>query len=213
MERVRDVERTAQHEANIEAACIVVPPPGLPYCQPISPLIPQLSTNNNNHSHTTIGTVVLILPGTLDYTKLNSFMAGILWPNQDEDERVLKKRLEAVMAIDALKVTNDSNGNDNSTEPPKPLDISEPNTNEPNTMQLFRVKGILSVRDDTTQSPETNTNTDRQYILQAVNDLWDIRPCDSSIWQLSEERYSKLIFIGKFLNWTVLEDGLKSCLV
>eukprot|EP00592_Proboscia_alata_P018200 CAMPEP_0194423388 /NCGR_PEP_ID=MMETSP0176-20130528/22598_1 /TAXON_ID=216777 /ORGANISM="Proboscia alata, Strain PI-D3" /LENGTH=76 /DNA_ID=CAMNT_0039232555 /DNA_START=123 /DNA_END=350 /DNA_ORIENTATION=+ len=76
------------------------------------------------------------------------------------------------MAMDALKLTN-SNGN-------LALNTIEPNKNEPSTMQLFWVKGILSVWDDTTNTEPINTTnetskTDRQYILQAVNDLWDIR--------------------------------------
>mmetsp|Transcript_53864 Transcript_53864/g.64809 ORF Transcript_53864/g.64809 Transcript_53864/m.64809 type:complete len:121 (+) Transcript_53864:256-618(+) len=119
------------------------------------------------------------------------------------------------MAMDALNLA--SGNNPNNAEEKTSLSISnELAQDKPNTMQLFRVKGILSVRDDTT-IPEstltfTNNDTDRQYILQAVNDLWDIRPCDSSTWEPSEERFSKLIFIGKFLNRTVLEAGLKSCL-
>ncbi|MEY8827694.1 GTP-binding protein [Sedimentitalea sp. XS_ASV28] len=64
---------------------------------------------------------------------------------------------------------------------------------------VFRTKGILSVAGE-----------DRFYVLQAVHQLFDLRP--DHPWQ-DEERRSKIVFIGRDLDRDEIERKLASCLV
>ena len=53
------------------------------------------------HTHTgAVSTVAFVEQGTMDYEKLNAFLASTLWPNQDERDEVLRSRLEQQMAHD-----------------------------------------------------------------------------------------------------------------
>lgn len=87
---------------------------------------------------------------------------------------------------------------------------------------MVRSKDILSVR-HTTGSTDNNDNTiinrdlgdehgmDRhKYIVQVVNDLWEIYPCGEDFsFEVEEERVCKVVVIGKNLD----VKGLRRCLV
>ena len=48
-----------------------------------------------SHTHTSaVGTVALVKEGSVDLTLVNRWLASILWPNQDEQDRVLRARIE-----------------------------------------------------------------------------------------------------------------------
>ncbi|MBN7784320.1 GTP-binding protein [Ponticoccus gilvus] len=64
---------------------------------------------------------------------------------------------------------------------------------------IFRTKGILAVAGD-----------DRFYVLQAVHQLFDLRP--DHPWQ-DETRRSKIVFIGRDLDRDEIGRKLSSCLV
>ena len=60
------------------------------------------------------------------------------------------------------------------------------------TPQIFRMKGIISV-----------VNDDKKYILQAVNDLFECEPLDDEtegMWRKEEERISRIVVIGRYLD-------------
>lgn len=61
---------------------------------------------------------------------------------------------------------------------------------------LYRMKGILRM-----------SHTDKALILQGVRSLYNWRYGDS--WQAEEQ--SRIVFIGKGLNWQAIADGLQRC--
>ena len=64
---------------------------------------------------------------------------------------------------------------------------------------IFRMKGVLSID----QSP-------RRFVFQGVHMLFDGQP--DRLWG-DEERVNKLIFIGRHLDRSELEEGFRACLV
>jgi G3E family GTPase len=64
---------------------------------------------------------------------------------------------------------------------------------------LFRIKGILSVKNDP-----------RRFVFQGVHMQLDGRM--DRPWKPGETRQNTLVFIGRNLNRTQLEEGLRSCL-
>ena len=138
-----------------------------------------------NHFHTnSISTVVLVCRGSAYLKLVDSWLAEILWPNQDEQ-----------------KVSNSINHS------------------ESNCFSIFRIKGILSVAySSETREPAivgaSDRLDDRRYIVQAVNDLWEIHPASSTLnWTSSEERCCKIVLIGRNLDQAELEKGFKACMV
>ena len=88
-------------------------------------------------------------------------------------------------------------------------------------MLIFRVKGIISSFhqdfEDLDDGDEEHLDSDgldrRKYIVQAVNDLWDIKPTSSQYWDLEEKRICKLVLIGRNLNSNGLSAGFKECFI
>jgi len=64
---------------------------------------------------------------------------------------------------------------------------------------IFRMKGILSIKDDA-----------RRFVFQGVHMLFDGRP--DREWG-SEQRHNSLIFIGRNLDRAALNEGFRQCLV
>ena len=165
----------------------------------------------SSHSHTnSIGTLALIKKGSVDLKKVNTWLASILWPDQDEDDRVLKAQLDNLEKLD--QITTD--------------ELIEHRREKllGGTMHIFRVKGILSVihplgyEDERMGLIEENGLDKRRYIVQAVNDLWDILPASDSLnWSstngVPEDRISKLVVIGRHLNRKELLKGFKACFI
>jgi G3E family GTPase len=164
------------------------------FCMPVAPTPPAASS----HKHTTaVATVSLNCPGTVDLQKINSWLASILWPNQDEKDKVLRARLE-------------------STETP-----THKRKAESTTMQLFRVKGILSVKHSNLEEEDrpfvhdiTSAVDARRFIVQAVYDLWEIHPASEDLsWGTGEERSCKLVIIGRHLQQDELNRGFQACII
>jgi G3E family GTPase len=63
---------------------------------------------------------------------------------------------------------------------------------------IFRMKGVLSVR-----------GWDQRFVFQGVHMLFDGRP--DRLWG-TELRHNKMIFIGRNLDRTALEEGFRACL-
>lgn len=74
--------------------------------------------------------------------------------------------------------------------------ISELRTHQAET--LFRMKGVLAVK-----------NQDQRYVLQGVHSLIEFRAAHP--WG-NEPRSSKIVFIGRNLDRTALNDGFQACL-
>ena len=134
-------------------------------------------------------------------------MADILWPNQDESDKILSARLEEDYSPDA---SGDGRQRDE--------------------QKIYRVKGILSVRHAVDQTgtvapddwAEEGASVDfvspddgldrRRYIVQAVNDLWDVLPASQNLcWGADETRCCKVVVIGKWLNESQLQEGFREC--
>lgn len=164
-----------------------------------------LPASEQQHQHTSnVRTLALVKDGSVDLRKMNQWLASLLWPNQDVQDKVLRARLE-----------------DNSTQP-----NSHSKLPESDAMKLFRIKGILSVRHNDVIDEDRDFVDDkcvdiRRYIVQAVHDLWEIHPANEHLnWDqpiegqnVLETRSCKLIFIGRFLNHEVLTKSFERCFV
>jgi G3E family GTPase len=161
------------------------------------------------HKHTAaIKTLALQHTGSVDLSKLNQWLAQVLWPNQDETDKVLTAMLK------------DPNHHAKSTT-----------TDEDNkSTEIFRIKGIVSVQytseedmDDTDKAYVTSSTGSttggllldrRRYIVQAVHDLWEVHPASDDLqWEEDELREGKLVLIGKYLQRDVLQQGFLSCFI
>ena len=156
---------------------------------------------HTHHTHTTaVGTVALVRNGSVDLSRMNKWLATILWPNQDEQDKVLRARLEQ----DGIPVMTSSSSE----------------------MQIFRIKGILSVGHVDVSDVDIEPYVDeqgldsRRYIVQAVHDLWEIHPASDDLqWDrpldgqdtLLPVRTCKLVLIGRFLHEDDLRTGFNSC--
>jgi G3E family GTPase len=65
---------------------------------------------------------------------------------------------------------------------------------------IFRMKGILNV-----------DNEDRRFVFQGVHMTLDGRP--GKPWKPTETRTNELIFIGRNLNESELQEGFLTCLM
>jgi G3E family GTPase len=173
------------------------------------------SHHHHHHTHTkNVSATCLKLHQPVDLEKIHHWLASILWPNQDENDRVLRARIENDEGTTSTAVSSKQ---------------SESNP-FPSEQVIFRVKGILEVRhlarnydDDRQRVTEETTSMSafldedgrdrRKYIVQAVHDLWDVFP-SSTLWATDVdevERYSKLIVIGRHLNLEELQRGFELC--
>lgn len=150
------------------------------------------------HRHTSaVSTVALTADGPVDWRKVNVWLASILWPNQDEQEKVLRERLDhsSVAAAFAKRSLDDT------------------------TQQIFRIKGVVGVTnadiDDSSDDDfvdSTGVDT-RRFIVQAVHDTWEIHPASHDLrWTKKEVRSSKLVVIGRYLQEESLRTGFNACL-
>ena len=121
----------------------------------------------------------------MDLDKLNQFLARILWPNQDQPEALVRELVE-----------NDA------------ADAHTPSNNDTQQQELFRVKGVVSIYDT-----ECNAVDDRRYIVQAVQDVWDVHPSSNLKWGVEERRQCQLVVIGRHLDKRALKEGFGECRV
>jgi len=169
----------------------------------------------NDHRHTSsICTVALIEQGSVNLKQMHARLASILWPDQDQDDRVLKAQLTELEKLRKLTTTQ--------------LIEQRHRQLHSGKMQIFRIKGIVSVKhpiidgsvavddDDLTNSTDEDGFDRRKYIVQAVNDLWDIHAGSESLdWGSDEKpqvRLCKLVVIGRYLDRSALSSGFTSCL-
>lgn len=144
------------------------------------------------HRHTAgVSTVAFQKKGSVNLSKLNSWLADILWPNQDAEDKVLT----AMLKQEVLK---------------------KQFHHENNPTFIFRIKGIVSVIGNA-QSEDEEMNLDsgidrRRFIVQGVHDLWEVYPASQDLqWSPSEERIGKLVVIGKHLDEESLRKGFYAC--
>lgn len=212
IERVRVVESTFElmHEQNIDSnekdfvcsdsncfSCSK-PPNGFGqniYCSPCT-------STSYNHIHTNaISTIAMIENGSVQLSRMNSWLASILWPDQDKEDNLLKAELEELERMNQITIP----------------DVVETRRKDElmNKMHIFRIKGIISVQhdclDDEAEFVGENLLDTRKFIVQAVNDLWEIHPSTES-WKLSDKRICKLVVIGRNLNREELSTGYQSCI-
>jgi G3E family GTPase len=165
-------------------------------------------TNSNqrchhHHKHTSnIVTVVLNFQGSVDLNRVKTWMAKILWINQDKD------------SADYSSFDNNNLKQHEQQAITREL-----------TMSIMRVKGILSIQHENSNCIGTHSNhsmcgnmsyvslDQRKYVVQAVHDLWEILPCKTLKFQEEEERCCKVIVIGRFLDEQYLRDTFSHCLV
>ena len=190
---------------------------------------PKLSTG---HTHTSaVVTVAFDHQGSICLTKLNQWLADILWPNQDETDKVLTAMLHNSQQQQEQNQDQQDGTNTSDESKPKPAANSHnSNSNMGQTeQQIFRIKGIASVHIENLEEHildeneleanqryyNTTTKLDqRRYIVQAVHDLWEVHPgSDNLIWSPEEERVCKVVIIGKHLNSNQLREGFLSCFV
>jgi G3E family GTPase len=152
------------------------------------------------HIHTSgILTISLVEKSSINLKLLDRWLASILWPHQDELNSVVKAIIEPLTNNNQLS--------------------HQLAARQQKSQQIFRVKGILSVRHDDWEESDSSCIDlvtgidDRRYILQAVHDLWDVHPASGNLqWKEGEERICKMVIIGKNLNGVELREGFRTCL-
>ena len=174
------------------------------------------------HKHTNaVSTISLYEKGSVDYSKINAWLATILWPNQDAPNRVLRALLEHPDEVEQRQQHDDD-------EIRRHLSLSASSSSS--QQDIFRSKGILSLvyhednntvesltNDEDVNSTTTTYRTSdgldtRRYILQAVHDLWEIYPAKDDLqWQETEERVCKIVLIGRNLHEEELKQGFRNC--
>lgn len=181
-------------------------------------------TNNIRHRHTNaVGTITLFNIGSVSLHQINSWLASILWPDQDEYDSVLRARLEGRDTSCDEEVDDDKADNiDASRLTKKKQDMMITMKKDKDRQMIYRVKGVLSVRhenhhDDNDEGlANSNNGTDRRrYIVQGVHDLWDVQPASMDLcWNdddAAETRCCKVIVIGKCLDVDRLRIGFMEC--
>lgn len=166
------------------------------------PCLPQSS-----HVHTgAITSLALIEFGSVCLKKINPWLAEILWPDQDKDDSVLTaelKQLESLGQITTQEIIDRR----------RREEFKE-------RMLIFRVKGVISsqfhdlndIEDDDKGFIDENGKDRRKYIVQAVNDLWEIKPTNASMcWDAEERRICKIVLIGRNLDHGTLASGFRKC--
>ena len=164
------------------------------------------------HKHTSsVQTITLVYPQrSIDLKLMHTWLATILWPNQDKADAELRWVLEADSKESKRSSKNESK----------------------KTMRIFRMKGIMSVchtnvgdlqsngavEQDEMQFIHPETGWDRRrYIVQAVHDLWEIHAGSQNLcWDSSshkEDYGCKLVLIGQWLDRASIEEGFQSCLI
>jgi len=87
-------------------------------------------------------------------------------------------------------------------------------------MLTFCVKGVLSAHHTNLSDVEEEDKLcidecgldRRMYIVQAVNDLWEINPMHSSEeWDIEEGRKCELVLIGQNLDKDIFSHGFRAC--
>jgi G3E family GTPase len=155
-------------------------------------------TREPTHGHSsTIKTVVLTHEGSAYLPKLHSWLATILWPDQDKPS-TLSTYFEAKEQSVAVADKDDY-------------------------MKIFRIKGVLSIKfhittdfgqfheEDLVHIHEGRVDK-RRYIVQAVNDVWDIQPASTDLcWENDCVRLCTIVIIGRFLDEKILRTGYLSC--
>jgi G3E family GTPase len=169
------------------------------------------------HRHTdAVTTLALHKSGSVSLTKLNAWLADILWPHQDESNQVLTALLHD----------------------PSKKDEFMSKQNKTQAQKIFRIKGIVSVVHDVEHLLDatevdkyttpvaavagTGTATKnnpllldrRRYIIQAVHDLWEVHPASDNLqFEEDDDRDGKMVVIGKHLPKHRLEHGFQACFV
>ena len=151
---------------------------------------PSCDARPPTHSHTSaVGTVALVEQGSVELSLVNMWLATILWPNQDEEDAIMRARVEEDFV---------------------------PEQEPSEEMKLFRIKGILSchAQDEDKEYVNDDGLDTRRFIVQAVHDLWEIHPASDDLqWNQDETRTCKLVLIGRYLRQDDLRAGFKSCFI
>lgn len=213
-ERVKDVEVAFQQSVQMNEASIRCVNPKCTVDHTVmQEFCGMCETDSSSpsvtHQHTnTVGTIALFNIGSIDLHKLNLWLASILWPNQDEMDKVLRARLE-----ESLR-----------TEPKLP---AQKVATEGDGSIIYRVKGVVSVKHSIDSTGNVDLAVDdgvsgrlvdehdgldsRRHIVQAVHDLWDISASKTLFWDANDTRCCKIIVIGKRLDEKKLRDGFVEC--
>ena len=165
----------------------------------------QQERQQKQHRHTDeVTTLAFCTKGSMSLSRLNQWMAEILWPHQDETNSFLMSMLE------------------------DPSKREEFHKKKSDVMQIFRIKGIVSVVHDAKEpleaietkylTPYSHDNgillDERRYIVQAVHDLWEVHAASDNLrFSEDEERVGKIVIIGKHLPAQQLEAGFRACFV
>jgi len=169
--------------------------------------------HEHSHSHTSsVKTITLVYPNqSINLKQMHSWLATILWPDQDKNDSELRWILE------------DPASNPNYNKKSKP---------QPKSMRIFRMKGILSVchsnpSDLVLQGVLASNDMPfidpisgwdkRRHIVQVVHDLWEIHPASKNLCWDSESHADihgcKLVLIGQWLNRKLITEGFEQCLI
>ena len=165
------------------------------------------------HSHTSsVQTITLVyLNRSVNLKRMHTWLATLLWPNQDRSDEELRWLI----------------GDQNQIQEEKRKQYNS----KSKTMTIFRMKGILSVchtnlhelrqndmlEDDEWQHIDSESGLDkRRYILQAVHDLWEIHAGSTNLcWDgpYAKDRGCKLVLIGQWIDKKSIVNAFEKCLI
>jgi len=219
-ERVKDVESAFQQSIDDDDSMrrsplqLHAPLDGL--CGLCNEPPPPLNYTVRKHQHTNaVGTIALFGRGSVDLHKINTWLASILWPDQDASDEVCRARLEE-------SLSNKTNATSTSSE------------QGGKKQTIYRAKGILSVGHTMDNAGKIVSSINdwvddgltaglvsqedgldkRRFIVQAVNDLWDVLPASKNLcWDENETRCCKVVVIGKWLDEGQLKEGFQGCFI
>jgi G3E family GTPase len=198
------------------------------------------STMSERHEHTGgVSTITLYQEGTVDYQRMNSWLADMLWPNQD-------MYVGDFLHLQREQLATTSGEHDEASLP----NASSHSASVQNIaasqkqQEIFRIKGILSVCNAPTSDDDFGTSVEvvdleredgsirqeasqerlhldpRKYIVQAVYDTWEILPAHrgtrgntESSWVATSDRYCKMVVIGRYLDESSIQTRFYSCFV
>ena len=155
----------------------------------------------NKHSASMLTTHAVNFPGQMDVTALQVFLDSVLFGNGDNDADVHHNgdgglRDEAKHAAKAEK--RKAAQLDPASVPDDEEDLE--------AMKIYRMKGVLHAADSASGC---------LYIMQAVHDIFDVQPSTHVVGSAQDttEGANKFIVIGRHLDATLLDEGLRKCVV
>lgn len=153
------------------------------------------SSCSDLHDHT-ITTYILESDKAVSLVKIKTWLADLLWKYETADD--IQNNDNEVASYPPSSSLSLLQSLISSLSQPSTTSLY-PFTNINKEMEIFRMKGILSINGE-----------NEPYFLQGVQQLFDIQP-SMSRWDVGKKKTTRIVVIGRFLNIEILQKGFFSC--